>query len=75
MPIISKYDSDQQQQLLEDILTIFEDQQIPANLALMTLGNAVSNVIEQAYQPAQREAVAAQFGKVLLQSLAPINKN
>ncbi|RUO65224.1 hypothetical protein SAMN06297229_1398 [Pseudidiomarina planktonica] len=69
MPILSKYDAQQQQQLLEQVLDVFSSQQTPANLALMTLGNAVSNVIEQGYSDTQRKAVAEQFGKVLLQSL------
>lgn len=69
MPILSKYDAQQQQQLLEQVLDVFSSQQTPANLALMTLGNAVSNVIEQGYSASQRKAVAEQFGKVLLQSL------
>jgi len=70
MPILSKYDTEQQQQLLEQVMTVFVEQKVPANLALMTLGNAVSNVIEQSFKPEQQQAVAEQFGKVLLQSIA-----
>lgn len=70
MPILSKYDTEQQQQLLEQVMTVFVDQKVPANLALMTLGNAVSNVIEQSFKPDSHQAVAEQFGKVLLQSIA-----
>lgn len=69
MPILSSYSAEQQQQLLEQVLALFEQQQIPRDLALMTLGNAVSNVILQQYPAAQGYQVAEQFGKVLLQSL------
>lgn len=69
MPIESKYDIKQQQQLLDEVLTVFTEQKIPADLALMTLGNAVSNVIQQTYAPGSQHKIAEQFGKVLLQSM------
>lgn len=74
MPIISKYDSKTQQQLLEDIMAVFHGQQVPTDLAMMTLGNAVSNIITQSYPGERQRAIAEQFGKVLLQSL-PSAKN
>ncbi|EKE79833.1 DUF1414 domain-containing protein [Idiomarina xiamenensis] len=69
MPIVSKYNQQQLDHLLDDILTVFESQQIPAELALMALGNAVSNVVEQGYPEEKRAAVAKQFSNILLQSL------
>ena len=70
MPIVSKYDVETQQQLLEAVLNVLEEHQTPADLALMTLGNAVSNVISARYKPKDAYKVAEQFGKVLLQSMA-----
>ncbi|CAI8160119.1 DUF1414 domain-containing protein [Pseudidiomarina mangrovi] len=69
MPIVSQYDAKRQQQLLEQVMELLEREQVSRDLALMTLGNAVSNVIYQQYSPEQGYKVAEQFGKVLLQSL------
>lgn len=69
MPIVSKYPQAQQDQLLDQVLAIFENEQTPIDLCLMTLGNAVSNVIEQGIADKQRQAVAEQFARVLLQSV------
>lgn len=69
MPIVSKYSPEQQEQLLEQVLSIFEEQEIPVDLCLMTLGNAVSNVIERGVPDAKRKQMAEQFSRVLLQSV------
>lgn len=71
MPIVSKYSAEQQEQLLDEVLAIFEDNQVPVDLCLMTLGNAVSNVIERGVSAQQRTAMAEQFSRVLLQSVKP----
>ncbi|MRJ40759.1 MULTISPECIES: DUF1414 domain-containing protein [Idiomarina] len=70
MPIVSKYNANQQQQLLDDVLAVFSQHQAPTDLILMTLGNAVSNTIQARYHPDDTHKIAEQFGKVLLQSLA-----
>lgn len=69
MPIVSKYDIQTQQRLLEAVIDVFDENKVPADLALMTLGNAVSNVINATYQGENARKVAEQFGQVLLQSL------
>lgn len=69
MPIVSKYPQARQEQLLDEVLAAFANDKAPADLCLMTLGNAVSNVIEQCIPSAQRQAVAEQFARVLLQSV------
>ncbi len=70
MPIVSKYDAKTQQQLLDEVLDLFIKYEAPADLTLMTLGNAVSNVIESRYKAEDAQKIAEQFGKVLLQSVA-----
>lgn len=69
MPIVSKYDTKTQQELLDAVLQLFHEHQAPTDLTLMTLGNAVSNVISARYKPEDAYKVAEQFGKVLLQSM------
>ncbi|MDX1705462.1 DUF1414 domain-containing protein [Pseudidiomarina sp.] len=69
MPIVSKYDVNTQQHLLEEVLSVVQSEDVPADLALMTLGNAVTHVIQTRYKPEVAQKIAEQFGKVLLQSL------
>lgn len=70
MPIVSKYSAEQQEALLNQVMAVFEDQQVPVDLCLMTLGNAVSNVLERGVSAQQRVAMAEQFSRVLKQSVA-----
>lgn len=74
MPIVSKYTQEQQDQLLDDVLSPLEQQQVPVDLCLMTLGNAVSNVIDRGVPPNQRQAIAEQFSRILLQSVQTSDK-
>ncbi|MFC0444881.1 DUF1414 domain-containing protein [Pseudidiomarina halophila] len=69
MPIVSKYAVEQQEKLLNDVLETLQNEETPVDLALMTLGNAVTHIIAEHYSPQQAQQVAEQFGKVLLQSL------
>lgn len=69
MPIVSKYDAARQEQLLNDVLDTLINAEVPVDLALMTLGNAVTHILSEHYSPAQAQQVAEQFGKVLLQSM------
>ncbi|WP_417658271.1 DUF1414 domain-containing protein [Pseudidiomarina sp.] len=69
MPIVSKYDAKTQQQLLDEVMDVLSQHNTPKDLALMTLGNAVTNIISANYQPEDAYKVAEQFGKVLLQSM------
>ncbi|RUO60253.1 DUF1414 domain-containing protein [Pseudidiomarina insulisalsae] len=69
MPIVSKYDADRQEKLVNDVLSVLHEEQVPVDLALMTLGNAVTHILSEHYAPERAHQVAEQFGKVLLQSL------
>jgi len=69
MPIVSKYDVKTQQQLLDAVIDVLNQHKAPTDLALMTLGNAVSNIINASYKSEDAYKVAEQFGKVLLQSM------
>ncbi|RUO27101.1 hypothetical protein CWE09_03945 [Aliidiomarina minuta] len=74
MPIVSKYSQQQQDQLLEEVLAPLENNQVPVDLCMMTLGNAVSNVINRGISADKREAVAEQFSRILLQSVQSSKK-
>lgn len=70
MPFQSKYDPDQITALSEQMLTLLADQQVPVDLALMALGNALSNVVNEHVPAGQRKAITEQFARTLLQSVS-----
>lgn len=69
MPIMSKYSRAEQDELFEKLLNALTETEVPADLALMTLGNLVTYVLSQQESPSRREALARQFGSILLQSV------
>lgn len=69
MPIVSKYSQEQQENLFHSLLETLTQDDIPRDLALMTLGNLVTYVLNQEESMARREALAKQFGSILLQSV------
>ncbi|MCL4409823.1 DUF1414 domain-containing protein [Aliidiomarina haloalkalitolerans] len=70
MPILSKYDEERQEKLINEILDLFANDSSPSDLALMTLGNVTTHIIHNHVAADKREAVARQFGQILLQSIA-----
>ncbi|MCO4320798.1 DUF1414 domain-containing protein [Aliidiomarina quisquiliarum] len=69
MPIMSKYSRAEQDQLFEKLLNALTETDVPADLALMTLGNLVTYVLHQQPSPERRTALAQQFGTILLKSV------
>ncbi|WP_241971837.1 DUF1414 domain-containing protein [Aliidiomarina taiwanensis] len=66
---MSKYSRAEQDELFEKLLNALTETDVPADLALMTLGNLVTYVLNQQASPSRREALARQFGAILLQSV------
>ncbi|MCC5856493.1 MAG: DUF1414 domain-containing protein [Idiomarina sp.] len=73
MPIVSKYSKTEQDDLFDALLQTFADKKVPADLALMTLGSLVTHVLSQHKSLEKREALARQFGAILLQSVTQTN--
>ena len=69
MPIMSKYSRAEQDELFEKLLNAPTETDVPSDLALMTLGNLVTYVVNQQESPSRRETLARQFGAILLQSV------
>ncbi|WP_372872514.1 YejL family protein [Shewanella sp.] len=70
MAIQSKYSNTQVETLLAEVLAVLEKHQAPTDLSLMVLGNSISHLLETKVPAASRTAVAEQFAKVLVQSVA-----
>ena len=58
MPIVSKYNNEQFDALMNDLITALEKHKAPVDLSLMVLGNLTTNIIN-GMAPAQRQAILA----------------
>jgi uncharacterized protein len=68
MPIVSKYSNERVEKIIQDLLDVLVKEKATPDLALMCLGNAVTNIIEQVPE-SKRVAVADNFTKALKQSV------
>ncbi len=69
MPIISKYSNDEINNLVEEIISVIQTNKAPVDLALIALGNTVSNVIDDNVGEQQKLAIAKSFSDALLASM------
>ena len=68
MPIVSKYSNERVEKIIQDLLDVLVKEKATPDLALMCLGNAVTNIIAQVPE-SKRAAVAENFTKALKQSI------
>jgi len=69
MPIISKYSNDEINNLVNEIISVIQTNKAPVDLALIALGNTVSNVIDDNVAQKQKLAIAKSFSDALLASM------
>ena len=69
MPIVSKYSNERVEKIINDLLNVLIDESATADLALMCLGNTVTEVITQQVPAAKRAAVVENFTKALKQTV------
>ncbi len=70
MAIVSKYSNEQVETLLSELLAVMEKHQTPTDLALMSLGNAATVIINSKITPANRPVIAKQFSQALQASIS-----
>lgn len=68
MPIVSKYNNEQFDALMNDLITVLEKHKAPVDLSLMVLGNLTTNIIN-GMAPAQRQAITEKFVQALTASV------
>ncbi|MGO1247281.1 MAG: DUF1414 domain-containing protein [Oceanisphaera sp.] len=68
MAITSKYEKEFDT-LLSDLEAVMDQQQAPADLRLMVLGNLATHIINHHIAPGQRKAIADKFAQVLTSSV------
>jgi len=74
MPIVSKYSNERVEKIIQDLFDVLINEAATPDLALMCLGNTVTEVINKQVPEKQRAAVVANFTKALLQTVEQQNK-
>lgn len=69
MPHSSRYSDESVEALLEELANVLEKQQAPTDLALLVLGNMVTNLLNSSIAPQQRRAIARAFAEALQASV------
>lgn len=75
MAIISKYSTQEVEQILEEMVNVLDKHKAPTDLALMVLGNATTNLISQRVASKQRKQLAESFAKALISSVTPSDES
>ena len=69
MPIVSKYSNERVEKIIDSLVKVLADEKAEADLALMCLGNTVTEVIINQIPEASRETIIKNFTHALQQSV------
>jgi uncharacterized protein YejL (UPF0352 family) len=69
MPQTSRFDNNQIETIMDEVLTVFEKHQVNKDLSLVVLGNLVSHVFNTHIPENQRGTLVDTFTKVLHKSI------
>ena len=68
MPIVSKYSNERIEKIIQELMDVLVNEEATTDLALMCLGNTITNVLGKI--PAEKQsAVVDNFTKALKQSI------
>ncbi len=70
MPIVSKYSNERVEKIIQELLDVLINESATADLALMCLGNTITDIISNQVPEHQREAIVNNFTAALKQSIA-----
>lgn len=68
MPIVSKYSNERVEKIIEQLMDVLVEEEATPELALMCLGNAVTNVVAQLPEK-QKETIVNNFTQALKNSI------
>ena len=68
MPIVSNYSNERVEKIIQELLDVLVNEEATPDLALMCLGNAVTNVVANIPE-SKREAVVDNFTQALKKSI------
>ncbi|EOD77973.1 hypothetical protein D515_03290 [Grimontia indica] len=69
MPVTSKYQDKNVEQILNDVVNVLEKHKVSTDLSLMVVGNIATNIINNNLPAAQRQLIAEKFAQALLSSI------
>mgnify|MGYP000378797595 FL=1 len=69
MPIVSKYSNERVEKIIQELLNVLILEKVTPDLALMCLGNTITNVIQNEVPENQRAAMVDNFTNALKQSI------
>jgi len=68
MPIVSKYSNERVEKIIQELMDVLVNEEATTDLALMCLGNTITNVLGKI--PAEKQnAIVDNFTKALKQSI------
>ena len=68
MPIVSKYSNERVEKIIQELMDVLVNESATTDLALMCLGNTITNVIGK-IPAAQQTAIVDNFSRALKQSI------
>jgi len=68
MPIVSKYSNEREEKIIQELMDVLVKESASPDLALMCLGNTITNVISQIPESKQ-SAIVDNFTNALKQSI------
>lgn len=69
MPIVSKYSNERVEKIIKDLLDVLVNESATPDLALMCLGNTLTEIISNNVPKKEREAIVNNFTNALKQSI------
>lgn len=69
MPIVSKYSNERVEKIIDELMNVLANEKASADLALMCLGNTVTEVIVNQVPEGQRAAITQNFANALKKSI------
>lgn len=69
MPIVSKYSNERVEKIIQDLHDVLVKESATPDLALMCLGNTLTEIINNNVPEQQREAIVNNFTSALKQSI------
>lgn len=69
MPIVSKYSNERVEKVNQELLNVLLKEKATPELALMCLGNTITDILQNEVAQEQREAIVSNFTKALKQSI------
>jgi len=69
MPIVSKYSNERVEKIINDLLNVLVEEKAKPDLALMCLGNALTDIVNNEVPEKQRKAIVENFTNALKKSI------